>query len=571
MKEVSTLDSNVNKSWGATQTKQSRTWEVESLREDDISAGEISSGDLSSHDSEDRRSRLSNVISDLWDEENYLSEHNYDEPLDDDKARRLLSFGDDYRNFMSSMSGSQTSLNDTLTKNSKRCRKRSKKKQVVSELSNDSQSDNELEEVCNVIADSHKKLKNVEKLATEFFVDGFIKKENLKEYHGLVQTCTEYLKHLIHLLQSVELDDSFVSKKKSREIRILVSCWENLLRKIKENIELTSVYEKLGNDISSFRHDLVSVMQQRNTSSMSNKSEDLAEKLKQHKDTMEQLSNFKTRLFGLNLGVHNFLATLSCSQMVDENQVNLAIRLKEEVVEMYGLWDKAHHQNTQDINSAEEAMRKYNHFQEELQQLKRMLDQDVHLIKKNCGRKPRRKSGKHSSSADSGISDSSGGFSDADIPQREQHLIQLRILAKELEQEFSPGSPALEVISETLETTSSQLEDLQNTYQKYKKAQRMKKRQDQLKKEKRHEQLETEKKQNQLDETIDSEEVKEEFEKEYWSFFRKFKVGKVAAMMSCGFVCLVFMSWMSQPDCCEAINNLSFTTQFRYVNGPPPI
>ena len=49
-------------------------------------------------------------------------------------------------------------------------------------MSNDSQSDNELEEVCNVIADSHKKLKNVEKLATEFFVDGFIKKENLKEY-----------------------------------------------------------------------------------------------------------------------------------------------------------------------------------------------------------------------------------------------------------------------------------------------------------------------------------------------------------------------------------------------------
>ena len=63
-----------------------------------------------------------------------MSEHNYDEPLEEDKARRLLSFGDDYRNFMSSMSGSQTSLNDTLTKNSKQCRKKSRKKQQVTLL-----------------------------------------------------------------------------------------------------------------------------------------------------------------------------------------------------------------------------------------------------------------------------------------------------------------------------------------------------------------------------------------------------------------------------------------------------
>ena len=108
-------------------------------------------------------------------------------------------------------------------------------------------------------------------------------------------------------------------------------------------------------------------------------------------EIIEQLSSFKTRLFGLNLGVHNFLATLSCSQMVDEKQVNLAIHLKEEVVEMYGLWDKSHHQTIQDINNAEEAMWKYNHLQEKLQQLKRLLDQDANLKKKNTGRKPRKK------------------------------------------------------------------------------------------------------------------------------------------------------------------------------------
>ena len=63
---------------------------------------EISSGEIS-------ESRLS----DLWDEDlkELLSEHNYDtDPIDEDAARHLLSFGDDYRSFLGSLSGSQSSL-----------------------------------------------------------------------------------------------------------------------------------------------------------------------------------------------------------------------------------------------------------------------------------------------------------------------------------------------------------------------------------------------------------------------------------------------------------------------------
>ena len=63
---------------------------------------EISSGEIS-------ESRLS----DLWDEDlkEFLSEHNYDtDPIDEDAARHLLSFGDDYRSFLGSLSGSQSSL-----------------------------------------------------------------------------------------------------------------------------------------------------------------------------------------------------------------------------------------------------------------------------------------------------------------------------------------------------------------------------------------------------------------------------------------------------------------------------
>ena len=37
-----------------------------------------------------------------WDEEKYLSEHNYEELVDLESAKTLLNFGDDYRNFIES-------------------------------------------------------------------------------------------------------------------------------------------------------------------------------------------------------------------------------------------------------------------------------------------------------------------------------------------------------------------------------------------------------------------------------------------------------------------------------------
>lgn len=43
-------------------------------------------------------------ISDFWDKEAYLSEYNYDEPIDVETAKKILNFGDDYRNFMDSHS-----------------------------------------------------------------------------------------------------------------------------------------------------------------------------------------------------------------------------------------------------------------------------------------------------------------------------------------------------------------------------------------------------------------------------------------------------------------------------------
>ena len=45
---------------------------------------------------------LDSSDADYWDQEKYLSEHNYEELVDMESAKTLLNFGDDYRNFIES-------------------------------------------------------------------------------------------------------------------------------------------------------------------------------------------------------------------------------------------------------------------------------------------------------------------------------------------------------------------------------------------------------------------------------------------------------------------------------------
>lgn len=88
---------------------------------DEISSGEISSGS---------EGHVSQNISDFWDEERYLSEYNYDEPLDEDRAKNLLNFGDDYRNYIDSLSESYSSIS-SISVDRRRRSKRMRKKTVV--------------------------------------------------------------------------------------------------------------------------------------------------------------------------------------------------------------------------------------------------------------------------------------------------------------------------------------------------------------------------------------------------------------------------------------------------------
>ena len=92
---------------------------------DEISSGEISSGS-------ERESHVSQNISEFWDEERYLSEYNYDEPIDEDRAKNLLNFGDDYRNYIDSLSESYSSISSLSVDRRRRSKKLRKRTVVVS-------------------------------------------------------------------------------------------------------------------------------------------------------------------------------------------------------------------------------------------------------------------------------------------------------------------------------------------------------------------------------------------------------------------------------------------------------
>jgi hypothetical protein len=153
------------------------------------------------------------------------------------------------------------------------------------------------------------------------------------------------------------------------------------------------------------------------------------------------------------------------------------------------------------------------------------------------------------SSGDSGISDSSGGnFSDCDMPIREQHLSKLTMMARDLEHDLPANSSALAMISQTLETTSSQLKDLQNNYQKYKTT---KSKATKYKGKLCHEKLR--KKESST------------------SGSRRGRYVKMALMINLLLMFVIFLSWLSQPRCCDNYSIMSFSPQLTYINGPPPI
>jgi len=507
---------------------------------DEISSGEISSGS-------EGDSHVSQNISDFWDEERYLSEYNYDEPLDEDRAKNLLNFGDDYRNYIDSLSESYSSIS-SLSVDRRRRSKRMRKKTVVPPGPHhyDTQSEAEAEDnLSSVLQDSEREISRVAtSLDTCQYGGGFVKPDCYNQYTDLMRLCQDNLTILIDCLSSARLQDTFVSKKKSRDLRVLLNKWEKLLSKIKENIQHSEVYESLKTDVMSLRRDLVLVLEEREKDEDIEDDAELEQKLHTFRQAMSQLCDFKSQLFNLNLSVHNFLASLHASTGPGL-RFSTATHLKEEVVELYQLWDRAHHTTVGNITRTEDLLAKLRLFETEVVQLRSLLSKDK-----------RRRTGREggSWSGDSGISDDSGG--DCWLTDSDERLAKLSLIAESLRRNLPPDSPSITIIERTLQSTSAQLRDLQDLQRSQERPgarscpglkQRLK--------------VKTcSERPSELARPLTTATTR-----------RRRKVVKVALVINLLLFLVAFLCWLAQPACCENYNSLYLLPKLTYVNGPPPI
>jgi len=288
--------------------------------------------------------------------------------------------------------------------------------------------------------------------------------------------------------------------------------------------------------------------------------DDLSSKLKNYRDNMAELKSYEVQLSELNLSLHTLKAQLgskaaaSCvyqlpNQTAAESTV-LAVTLQQEsilleaskvqedVSGLYTLWERCHHMTSASISSVQETLEKLKQFETELFNLKNSLRKDAMKVR---GSTPRE------GSCDSGISDAS---TEHDFPLRERQLEQLRSLAKNIEKSLDPRSKACSMISKTLETTSYQLKDLQLSFQKLKstKVRGMKQKIGGRKPDPTRFRA-----------------------KGGAANCRRRRVVKMALTINLLMLLVVFLSWLTEPRCCDSLGSLSLMPQLKYVNGPPPI
>ena len=165
-----------------------------------------------------------------------------------------------------------------------------------------------------IIADSQREINSVETRKNSWEEDGFVKDTHLQEYvsHGrvkggqlltsfvfqneLVGICSENLSTIIEVLRTKDLQETFVSKKKSREMRceceiiqktvshlddisVLLNKWERLHNRIKENVQQTGVYGALKQDVISFKRDLAGLLERTEEPGHTDEDEELESRL----------------------------------------------------------------------------------------------------------------------------------------------------------------------------------------------------------------------------------------------------------------------------------------------------
>ncbi|XP_046146020.1 uncharacterized protein LOC114875631 isoform X2 [Osmia bicornis bicornis] len=550
-----------------------------------------------------------------WDnyQEKYMSEP-YSEAPDVETARRLLDFGDDYRNFLDSQSDCASSMSAVPTSSPL---PRSRMHHEIVDTTEDSDSD--VEDIRNVVEKSQSQLTLAENLFAR--ANNGTMPEDCTEVEC---ACRENLRCLHALLESVS--NSFRSEKYMKQVRGMLEKWESLTTRVEETQMASALHRELTALQTEFKaaHDRLFsyeiALEQPHV---------LDERINRITAELAALRDRKAAMLALNVSTHRLITDLGNSASL------IFTALKDGVADLYRVWDETFQKGNQQL-CALQAVQQFSIRLAELQcalrrdkdtlavldvalqagatsevassvrHVARLLsekqdmncqngtvlkDSSTEEVSSGASTKfgdssPISLTQEGGSLSDSGISDSG---SEQELSERERRLAALRRLTRSLENQLAPGSEALGQLWKRVEDTETELRDLQKQCRELivrtaasveaRASKRTSNSQVHHYSDKRKKTSPTEMARGNSERitmiaaksgaTDAGDPDNEPGLPQSWVW----RILRAALPFQLALVALFCAACLLEPHCCEAANtlNLSLTPQLRYVRGPPPV
>lgn len=422
--------------------------------------------DKSGKNSLNAEEQSSSLSEQAWDnyQENYLSEP-YSESHDSDAARRLLNFGEDYRNFIDSQSD-WSAFSDI----SPRMKRKSWPQR------NDEGSNNEEESLKQIISDSKDQLNHAVEIYNQIKIGAYNHLVTF-EIDDLISTCDRHIDLLKHMSDSSdEIKMSYVDKAVTTG---LLDQW----RVLKTKSSSMDEFRKLHKQISELKSFIVTqnFTLRKNNISQHSGIEDIYNEIDACNKLLETLSEHGSNLASLNALVHRYSLDNQ-----DSEEFSGTI-LKADVSELYELFDNSRTCVTDELCQLKSLLPVWRTLESRLEQLQNDLKKDEKTIQvlDSCLSngtftdqtaasvrevakllsestksitQPIQDILTEGSFSDSGISDEG---SEQEIGERQRRLAAIRRLVRQLEIGLPSDSKARLMMREKLATAEEDLKVLQ--------------------------------------------------------------------------------------------------------------
>ncbi|KAG7190845.1 hypothetical protein KM043_006911 [Ampulex compressa] len=549
-----------------------------------------------------------------WDnyQEKYMSEP-YSEAPDLETARRLLDFGDDYRNFLDSQSDCASSMSAVPASSPL---PRSRMHHEINDTTEDSESD--AEDIRNVVEKSQSQLVVAENL---FLSPGGSIPEDCTEVES---ACRENLRCLHALMES--MSGSSRGEKYTKQVRGIKERWESLASRVEEARMATALHRELATLREEFKAAHERLFSYEIALDQPHVLEDHINRITAE---LAALRDRRARMLAVNVSAHRLITDLGAPVPL------IYTTLKDDVADLYCVWDESLQKGNQQL-CALQAVQQFSIRMTELQcalrrdkdtlavldialdagatsevassvrHVARLLSEKQDI---NCQNGPTLNDGsaqeahgevvskfvdgsaigltqEGGSLSDSGISDSG---SEQEFSERERRLAALRRLTRSLEGQLPPGSGVFAELWRRVEDAEAELRDLQKQCRELivrtatsVEARAAKRASSQVHhfadKRKKASCSSTDLSRIGLESTAGmanggatdgGDPEGEPGLPRSWVW----RVLRAALPFQLALMALFCAAYLLEPHCCEAENTLilSLTPQLRYIGGPPPV